>query len=237
MVCFLIAVMLPLTAVILDKGRQQALQTPYVIIMNSKDGNYEIYRMRPDGTHQRNMTRHPETDSQPSWSPTTLEIVFVSQRGKNYSFEVLSTHANSWRVRNLSRNDYENDNPFWSPDGKWIVFHSLQITNHEVYRVRPDGTGLQNLTQHPAVDFIAEWSQDGEWLYFTSGRDGTNAPYRMKPDGTQLEKMTAPPDPDEIQPSLRYEAPIIDFPWQPNYAWIGSLFCLAVGIFLKARSA
>src|ERR1039458_9072159 len=45
--------------------------------------------------------------------------------------------------------DYD---PVWAPDNKSIVFTSERNGSAEVYRVKPDGTGLTQLTKDPAYD-------------------------------------------------------------------------------------
>jgi TolB protein len=69
--------------------------------------------------------------------------------------------------------------PQWSPDGKWLAFTSNRDGNYEIYLMRPDGTELRNLTQHPALDDHAAWFPDGSGLAFVSTRDGGFDVYRM----------------------------------------------------------
>lgn len=72
--------------------------------------------------------------------------------------------------------------PTWSPDGLWVAFATSRDGNSEVYRVRPDGTGPENLTRNPSNDGEPAYSPDGNLIAFTSDRDG---------DGTRLYLMRA----------------------------------------------
>jgi Tol biopolymer transport system component len=54
--------------------------------------------------------------------------------------------------------------PSYSSDGKWIVFTSERAGQADIYRVRSDGTGLEQLTNHPAFDDQAALSPDGKTL-------------------------------------------------------------------------
>ena len=56
--------------------------------------------------------------------------------------------------------------PTWSPRGDWIAFTSKRDDDYEIYRIRPDGTGLQRLTHSPGNDAHPAFSPDGEWLAF-----------------------------------------------------------------------
>lgn len=42
--------------------------------------------------------------------------------------------------------------PAFSPDGRWIYFSSERDGNKEIYRIHPDGTGEERLTNNPADD-------------------------------------------------------------------------------------
>src|SRR6187455_3274910 len=51
--------------------------------------------------------------------------------------------------------DYD---PVWAPDGASIVFTSDRDGSAELYRVKPDGSGLERLTNEPAYDDQAAFS-------------------------------------------------------------------------------
>ena len=43
-------------------------------------------------------------------------------------------------------------NASFSADGRWILFTSTRNGSADIYRVRPDGSGLEQLTKDPAFD-------------------------------------------------------------------------------------
>ncbi|HTK35204.1 MAG TPA: hypothetical protein VL358_07980 [Caulobacteraceae bacterium] len=61
-------------------------------------------------------------------------------------------------------------NPAWSPKGDWIAFTSERDGPADLYRVHPDGTGLERLTRSPSFDDQAAFSPDEERLVFVSTR-------------------------------------------------------------------
>jgi outer membrane protein OmpA-like peptidoglycan-associated protein/Tol biopolymer transport system component len=84
-------------------------------------------------------------------------------------------------------------NPKWSPDGKTIVFASNIAGDYNIYSVRPDGSGLQQLTSRTDLDVEPTWSPDGESICFVSNvHKGWNL-WMMKSDGTRLTQLTTHP--------------------------------------------
>lgn len=75
-----------------------------------------------------------------------------------------------------------------------IVFDSDRDANLEIYRMAPDGSGLVNLTNHPADDTEPVWSPDGTHIAFVSNREnesegGLNI-YVMRADGSDVARIT-----------------------------------------------
>lgn len=71
-----------------------------------------------------------------------------------------------------SENDYNASFSADSADGEWVVFTSHRKESADIWRVRPNGTGLEQLTDDPAFDDQAALSPDGKRLVFVSNRSG-----------------------------------------------------------------
>jgi TolB protein len=80
--------------------------------------------------------------------------------------------ANNSNERALLPADSLDYNPSFSADGKWIVFTSERTGSADIYRVHPDSSGLERLTDDPAFDDQAALSPDGSTLVFVSTREG-----------------------------------------------------------------
>jgi TolB protein len=65
--------------------------------------------------------------------------------------------------------------PSFSSDGQWVVFTSERDGSADIYRVHPDGTGMERLTDDPAFDDQAVLSPDGKSLAFVSTRGSGRA--------------------------------------------------------------
>jgi TolB protein len=66
-------------------------------------------------------------------------------------------------------------NPSFSADGKWLLFTSERGGLADVYRVHPDGSGGEKLTDGPSYNDQAALSPDGLALAFVSTREGGTA--------------------------------------------------------------
>jgi TolB protein len=87
------------------------------------------------------------------------------------------------------------DSPDWSPNGRLIVFRSpaSSFEGSQVYVVRPDGTGLRQLTRFKAGTIVLSYSfsPDGKWITFAkSGRGGEPDVFVMRANGTQIRPVT-----------------------------------------------
>jgi Tol biopolymer transport system component len=83
-----------------------------------------------------------------------------------------------------------------------IAFASSRDGDFEIYTMRPDGTGVRQLTENEETgeaerrDEGPKWSPDGHWIAFTSGRDHGRGGveiyelYVMRADGTGERRLT-----------------------------------------------
>ena len=53
---------------------------PRILFSSTRDGNSEVYTMNPDGSNVANLSQHPRSDLNPTWSPDGKKIGFISAR-------------------------------------------------------------------------------------------------------------------------------------------------------------
>jgi Tol biopolymer transport system component len=75
-------------------------------------------------------------------------------------------------------------------DGSRVAFLSNRDGNWEVYIVKADGSGLQNLTNHAGQDSRPLWSPDGGQIAFEGRRDGQWEIFLVAINGTALTNLT-----------------------------------------------
>ncbi len=73
--------------------------------------------------------------------------------------------------------------------GSAILFSSNRSGNWDIYRVNWDGSGLTQLTDHPARDGLATASPDFQHIAFVSDREGSWAVYVMQASGSEAQKL------------------------------------------------
>ena len=63
--------------------------------------------------------------------------------------------------------------PRWSPDGSHIIFYTYRHDKirAELYKVKPDGSGLTRLTNTSYNEWWSDYSPDGKKIYITSDKN------------------------------------------------------------------
>jgi hypothetical protein len=127
----------------------------------------------------------------PVWSPDRSRLALgVMLHAHEGGIAVVNRDGSGARVIAVGPN--QSVNPTWSPDGETIAFETNRDRDFEIYSVRPDGTGLRNLTNAPrGDDRMPAWH--GSTIAFISNRDRKAgdlygfALFTMSPDGSNLQ--------------------------------------------------
>ena len=139
----------------------KAPETAKIVFRSTRDGNFEIYSMNPDGSDQKNLTRHRANDSAPVWSPTGRQILFVSDRGGIPDLYLMDPDGTN--VRQVFKKLIGREFPTWSPDGKAIAYHRFHTFS--IYTASIEGTNEEKL----ADGLWPAWSPHGAEIAFMAG--------------------------------------------------------------------
>jgi hypothetical protein len=93
-----------------------------------------------------------------------------------------------------------NIEPTWSPTGQWIAFTSNSGGNNDIWIIRPDGSGLTQITTDQNSNFGAAWSPDGTMLAFTK-QDSSTGNYDIWLASNVISTCARPvrPVPDDVR--------------------------------------
>jgi TolB protein len=161
---------------------------PRIAFASHRDGNWEIYVMDADGTHQTRLTTRPEQDRFPLWSPDRSKLAFGSQVGSFWELWVMN--ADGTNARAVASHIAAKGGRAWSPDGSRVALSATVDGDLEILSVRMDGTAPLNLTKAAGEDRDPTWSPDGRFIAFSSTRGGQAAVYIMRADGSDVRRLT-----------------------------------------------
>ena len=135
-------------------------------LQSRKTQGAKIMMVKRDGTNSKDLTDGLPNSGFPSWSPDGKKIVYRVWGEKDMGLRILDLNDHSIKVLTT---EYDNL-PFWSPDGSLITFtRRHEENNFDIFTIKPDGTGVRQLTSSPANDAHALWTEDGKQLLWSSG--------------------------------------------------------------------
>ena len=126
-----------------------------ILFVSNRDGNYNLYVMKTDGSDLRRLTSHEAAEYNPCWSPNGEKIAFVSNRRGNLDIYVMASDgSNGVRLTNYLGHD---SSPAWSPSGDRIVFESDRDGHVDLWIINADGSNPTQLTDDEAMDLHPDW--------------------------------------------------------------------------------
>lgn len=166
----------------------------FMAFTSTKDGDLEIYRSNLDGTNIKRLTNEVGYDGGPfvSWDSKHIvyrrDVMDTAERIKDYKdllkdwlvrptkLEIWIMDADGGHKRQITKLGKASFAPFLQPDNKHIIFSSNfgdpKGRTFELYRIKTDGTGLEQVTHGGVFESFAMFSKDGKHLVWASDRHG-----------------------------------------------------------------
>jgi TolB protein len=182
-------------------------------------GNGDIATVDPQGKAFVQVTHAGPNDSylEPTYSPDGKFLVFEDDEAnvpdQDNRASILSVPAGGGSIKILvdgRRTATDNRLPVWSPDGSTILFQrriDLRGSVYDLYTIRPDGSGLHQITHGDNCDSDASWSADGQWIADSACFSGFGPTphsniFLVSADGARVFRATCDVDHEDGAPTI-----------------------------------
>ena len=145
---------------------QFTLHGPYSIGVVAADGR--------GGTRQ--LTTTASDDHSPSWSPDGSKLAFVRGPISGASGSLYTMPANGGAATQVQAAGITGPvtSATWSPSGNTILFSEINGLNSDLFTVKPDGSGLTQVTTNPSHNELPAWG-NARTFTLTTARAGSGS--------------------------------------------------------------
>ena len=92
------------------------------------------------------MTDTPDDETCARYSPNMKQIVYL-KNGISLD-DIFVFNVSNFLSEHITKTNKTRDGwPAFSPDGKWIYFSSMESGTCNIYKIKPDGTAKQQITE------------------------------------------------------------------------------------------
>lgn len=149
---------------------------------------YEIYSYELSDGSVDQLTDRNGVLTSPEYSPDGQMIAFTRWAPRTDRYQIMTMENNGNNPNNIPR--IEGWDPTWSPDGKRILFASNMNGSTQLYVVREEGRGLQQISNLPSIRGRSDWSPDGQNIVTYSGEAWHRELYIMNADGSNVRQLS-----------------------------------------------
>ncbi|RDC61467.1 TolB family protein [Adhaeribacter pallidiroseus] len=103
------------------------------------------------------------------WATNNKDVVFVGQRNGSKIYNIYRANINNGKEEALTKNTAGHvDGPEYSPDGKYIYYNANPTGTMQIWRMKPDGSGKEQITFDENHNWFPHISPDGKWIAYIS---------------------------------------------------------------------
>ena len=163
---------------LLPTGKVKDINNDHVISFDGK--MLAISALSPDGKIGSTVYTVPITGGEPKlitpllgfsylhgWSPDGKWLTYTAKRNNDPTpagFDIYKIPSNGGKEIQLTNVTGLDDGPEYSPDGKYIYFNSVRSGLMQLWRMKPDGSDPEQLTNDDYNNWFAHISPDGKWI-------------------------------------------------------------------------
>ncbi len=123
----------------------------------------------------------------PTQSPA--QVAFISDRGGEMDIYTFDTDTSA--IRKVTAPGEVEYGVTWSKDGKYLYFIRYKEGDQNIWRITPDGEGLERITEGTHQRNINDISPDGKRILLNSKRENPQGDtYAMDIDGKNVKRIT-----------------------------------------------
>ena len=151
----------------------------------------DLYEIELETKKEKRLTRNQRA-TLPIYAPDGARVAFVGQKDGTTNLFTLDPASGDATPVTAYDDGSQVTDPAWHPSGEWIYFARLAPETHgrDLWRVRPDGTGLEAVYATEADERSPAFDAAGTALYFSSDASGIYNLYRMPVDATPDDGVT-----------------------------------------------
>jgi TolB protein len=133
---------------------------------NIDGGGSAIYVVPLEGGEPRLVTKKTPSYWH-GWNPNNKELVYVAKRHPDDPYNIFSANIKTGEEEQLTHFDNGHvDGPEYSPDGRYIYYNGSQSGTMQIWRMRPNGSGKEQLTFGALNNWFPHISPDGQWMVY-----------------------------------------------------------------------